>query len=1067
MGKTKQVQSPKIAIVGMDTFLGSCNELDAFERSIYEGNQHFIPLPSQRWQELEKQGDVCNKYDFENWIAPSGAYIQDFEIDALGLQISPDKVEKLNHEKLLMLKVADNALKDAGLNQSKRVAVVIVTSTELSVCQSPKKAPQLESISIDNIDNSNANFNDKYHYEDIIASCISNLWDFAGPSFTLPAEQNSVFNALDLAQKLLVIREVDAVLVGAVELAGKPSKVLARNNKNKVNTGVNSLSYDQNVNGWMVGEGATAVVLQLHETAKQDKNRVYAVIDAISISANNSMSEASVSIAQTCQQAFQVAKIKPTDINYLEVFGSGVESQDESEIQGLIQAYRTDQTDLSCAIGSVKANFGHTYSASGLVSLVKTALCLYYRYIPGVPQWSSPKKPEMWQNSPFYVATESKPWFLEKGATRRIAAVNSIEIDGSYAHVILSEEANHENYSSKYLEQNPFYLFAIAADNRSKLLEQLSGLQKTIADCSSLSAAASQTFAISQQFQQATYALGILGRDRNELIREIQRSFKGINDAFETGKDWQTPVGSYFTAKPLGKQGKVAFVYPGAFNSYVGLARNLFRLFPKIYDDLLIKSVYNRVANIEKLLYPRSLKKFSKRQLEVIERRFIDDPVAMLESEIGFAGLMTTILKKYFQIKPESAFGYSLGEISMMFSQGIWNSFHQGSSDLNSSPLFRTELSGAKNAVRKYWGLPLVQNGESEEFWSNYVLMCPVSRVREVIKHQQHVYLTLINTPNEVVIAGDTQACQRVIEKLNCDAIAAPFKHVIHCEPVRSKYDELVKINTLPLQNLPETVFYFSAEYKPIVFDSQAIARNIAKALCQEIDFPHLINRVYEDGTKIFIEVGAGSNCSRWIDTTLKDKEHVTVSLNKRSIDDCTSIVKALAKLLSHRVEMDLSPLYSQVQENSIQNPSMVKLVTLGSSEINSTSLSEKKRTDIKDTSTKFLVNGVNKQQNELVDLKEFEEMNSTLLPNPMSDFLLDNQPGEVNLKNNIYADIPQLINLRNPLYQKLTENTYCMNKIHSEFLHKRQESLQQISAIIQIQQDFFQKLIEDELLDQ
>ncbi|MFM6279986.1 MAG: hypothetical protein ACKN9K_16685, partial [Dolichospermum sp.] len=34
----------------------------------------------------------------------------------------------------------------------------------------------------------------------------------------------------------------------------------------------------------------------------------------------------------------------------------------------------------------------------------KTSLCLYHRYIPGVPHWSNPEQPESWRGSPFYVA---------------------------------------------------------------------------------------------------------------------------------------------------------------------------------------------------------------------------------------------------------------------------------------------------------------------------------------------------------------------------------------------------------------------------------------------------------------------------------------------------------------------------------------------------------------------------------------------------------------------------------------------------------------------------------------
>ncbi|MGL6339674.1 MAG: polyketide synthase, partial [Waterburya sp.] len=111
--------------------------------------------------------------------------------------------------------------------------------------------------------------------------------------------------------------------------------------------------------------------------------------------------------------------------------------------------------------------------------------------------------------------------------------------------------------------------------------------------------------------------------------------------------------------------------------------------------------------------------------------------------------------------------------------------------------------------------------------------------------------------------------------------------------------------------------FYSAAQYQPINYDSQAIAQNLSQTLCQQLDFPRLVNQVYEDDFRIFIEVGAGSNCSRWIGEILKSQEHLTVSLNRRGIDDHVSLLKALAKLVSHRVELNLSPLYGQVQTNS------------------------------------------------------------------------------------------------------------------------------------------------------
>ena len=41
-----------------------------------------------------------------------------------------------------------------------------------------------------------------------------------------------------------------------------------------INTGVNTLGYDQQANGWTVGEGAGAVVLKRYEAAKEDNERI-------------------------------------------------------------------------------------------------------------------------------------------------------------------------------------------------------------------------------------------------------------------------------------------------------------------------------------------------------------------------------------------------------------------------------------------------------------------------------------------------------------------------------------------------------------------------------------------------------------------------------------------------------------------------------------------------------------------------------------------------------------------------------------------------------------------------
>ena len=129
-------------------------------------------------------------------------------------------------------------------------------------------------------------------------------------------------------------------------------------------------------------------------------------------------------------------------------------------------------------------------------------------------------------------------------------------------------------------------------------------------------------------------------------------------------------MGSYFTAKQKRKKGEIALVYPGSASSFLGIGRDLFRLLPKIYEDIENNDNPSLRANIDKLINPRSLNKLSLKQLKDREQQFLKNLTAMSETEIGLANIYTVMLQNIFQIKPKMAFGSSLGEASMFFAQG-------------------------------------------------------------------------------------------------------------------------------------------------------------------------------------------------------------------------------------------------------------------------------------------------------------------------------------------------------------------------------------------------------------
>jgi PfaB family protein len=624
-----------------------------------------------------------------------------------------------------------------------------------------------------------------------------------------------------------------------------------------------------------------------------------------------------------CQAALEGAGVSPEQVGYIEAFASGTDALDGIEIASLAQAYRLPVQDLGMAIGSAQANTGYLGAAAGLAGLVRAALCLYHRMIPGVPGWSAPKLPALWRNAPFYVPGESRAWFEKSGGPDRRAGVNVIGLNGSCAHLILGEPAGQPARTNRALTRGGFYLFPLAGESVAELLQELEDLQQALIYANDLNDLAAEYYQAARESQSASLAAAITGHNHEEIRREIEYALKAI-PATAPGSEWQTPLGSYFTPEPAGRQGGVAMVYPGAFNSYPGVGKDLFRLFPSLHEHAgEIASDMGRVIR-ERLLYPRSLAAISKEEMVTLEAKLLADPISMLISGTTLAILYTHILRDTFKVRPQAAFGYSLGENSMLYATGVWGQGDAASTRLEESEAFRVRLAGPQQAIREYWGLPPEDNGAgalvNTPLWSNYLVMAAPEKVQAALAKEPRVYLTHINTPRQVVIGGDPQGCKRVLAEVRSSSLQAPFDYALHCDVIHSELEALAELHDWPVENIPDLCMYSASGYGPVqikqtVQSQRETSRTIAHMLITPLDFPRLVNRVYADGARVFIEAGAGGNCARWIAETLKGRPHLSLSLNRRGTDDYTNLVRTLARLYSHRVPLDLSALYQCLAE--------------------------------------------------------------------------------------------------------------------------------------------------------
>ena len=1045
--KEKALPDDRVAIVGMGAHFGCWKSLEQFEKGIYNGHQNFTPLKSERWGYIDNQKEIIKEFGVEKIDDIYGGFIDDIEMDLSKYRIPPDMKDIPIAQQLLVLKVATEALQSSAIKKGGNVAVIVAAETDPSIHQYLSRVYLSKGLSKALEESGLFLTEDQYGkleeilkgciYEplrvnrftsfigNIMASRISSLWDFSGPSFTISASENSVYKALEAAQMLLCDSELDAVVVGAVDMAGGIERVLQHLKDNPVNTGKVSFGFEKDTNGWLIGEGAGAVVLKRLKDLDSNCDRIYAVIESVGLSKGlqyDSRKEQKNCYIDTWKKTFGRAKLRPEEVGYIEVSGSGFAQEDDAEIDLLCDLSRDGTIVQDTAIGCVKSNIGHTYIASGMAALIKAALCIHNRYIPAVPNWSSPKKPDEWVGKKFYVATESRPWVLKDSSMRRGAVLNGISSDDSFANLILSEYPLINEQVYQTVNELPVSLFPVAANSSSELFSGLKELRQIVENSDSIKVAVKEALQAAQKRQAAKYAAVIVGGSKDAIITEIDHALKGVDYSFQNGVEWSTPAGSYFTPNPLSHKGGVAFAFPGGFNSYPGICKELFRLFPEIYN---IFPKYGSFFGNPKM-FSRSMEKPSLENMLRFEEEFINDPIAMLISGGACAIYLTAILKNCFGIKPGAAFGYSLGELSMQFSLGAWDDVTEMMDSFTSSQLFKTVLSGPGEAVRKLWDIKNYSNSSFDECWNNYVLLAGPNQVIEALKVESRVFLTHINTPGEVVIGGYPEDCERVIERLKCSSYRAPFNQILHCDPTKIAYDEFVSWFSVPVFDVPKTKLYFASDDFDSKTGEQNTAQKIASSLCRGLNYPQMVNKVYDEGARIFIEVGAGNTCSRWIRDILKDRENAVIHTNSRGVPDIVSIIRALAKLIGHRVDVNLLPIIEMLKIEPVRTGHMQTIRISGPSILNKLKNSEIRK------SLASVIESASKNKKEVVEIREEE-----------------NHHG--NLFNSTFDMCKKAM-----MIEKLN------NSVQSAFLNTRYSEMQMFYKLVQLQSSLFKSVLLD-----
>ena len=207
---------------------------------------------------------------------------------------------------------------------------------------------------------------------DLSAGHISIKYGFRGPNYVTVSACASSTNALYDAFTFLRLGKADVIVSGGSEAAvceagvGGFNALKALSERNDSPTTA-SRPYDKNRDGFVLGEGAGALILEEYEHAKRRGARIYAEVvgggmsaDAYHITAPH---PEGAGIIQVMYNALEDAGIEPEQVDYINTHGTSTPLGDIGEIKAIQKVFGEQAYKMN--ISSTKSMTGHLLGAAG------------------------------------------------------------------------------------------------------------------------------------------------------------------------------------------------------------------------------------------------------------------------------------------------------------------------------------------------------------------------------------------------------------------------------------------------------------------------------------------------------------------------------------------------------------------------------------------------------------------------------------------------------------------------------------------------------------------------------
>ncbi|MEC4982592.1 MAG: beta-ketoacyl synthase N-terminal-like domain-containing protein [Oscillatoria sp. PMC 1068.18] len=918
-------RSTDIAIVGMSALFPKAKDLQTYWQNILNKVKAIADAPDA-WAEPYFDPEAKEN---DRIYTRKGGFLGDLaQFDPLEFGIMPNSVDGGEPDHFLALKLAKEALKDAGylakpFNREK-TGIILGRGTYINrgyntLLQHGQIVDQTLSLLEQFLPQMDGETKGKIRRElkaslppftpemapglvpNVITGRIANRLDLRGPNYIVDAACASSLIAVDLAIKELLSDRCEMVLAGGVH-ASTPPQI------NMIFCQLGALSrteikpFAQGADGTVLGEGLGILVLKKLGDAERDGDRIYAVIKGVGTSSDGKALGLFAPLLEgellALEKAYSASNVNPETVKLIEAHGTGIPLGDRTEIQSLTQLLgKKSQFLPDCAIGSVKSAIGHCIPAAGAASLIKTALALYHKILP--PTLCEEINPELGlEESPLYVNSEPRPWIHGNRDIPRRAGVNSFGFGGINAHAVLEEYSTTKPATLHH--QFPTELLVFAAQNKAQLIAKIRRVQEFLGN-NPQTPLSNVAYTLAQD-TTGSERVAIAASNLTDFQQKLTLTLEKLSTTNQS--EFQTRNGIYYAQNStLATTEKTAFLFPGEGSQYPNMLADLSLYFPQVREwfDFLDTTFNEREYLPSSFIFPPPAINLNSEQIHQAQAQLFNMDLA---SETVFTASMALYeLLNQLGIKAAVMVGHSTGENAALIASETVK--------INS----REQLSEKMRYLNQIYRDLVASNSITKGALLSVGAVNPELIEQILTNFSGRLHLAMYNCPNQAILFGNSEDIQIATEKLQAQGgicSRLPFDRAYHTPLFTNVSNAFLAFYYSLEVGIGQTKLYSCATGAEFPQETTAIRQLAAQQWSSQVKFWSTISNLYQQGIRTFVEVGPSSNLTGFVHDILRQEEYLAFASNSQRQSGLSQLQNLLASLFVHGANLNFSCLYQQ-----------------------------------------------------------------------------------------------------------------------------------------------------------